>query len=351
MKNELSILASRDCICVNKQIYIFTEKGSMPVCVDCLTEDITFLPIDSTFDKQKKAIDLMINVEQKIYAVEMSGEHLIEFDIEFNKFRYIDLNCNFEIDRNVILMEHVNGVVYLFTRTGKKLVMYDIEQNSMEYISYPEGSVSEYSCGIRIDNDIWVFPKEGKEVLCFNIIDREWNKIILKEKLQDCIHVAKDNKNILILEKKGVLINYDITDGNILWKFEIESKDSEESMVSRILCTNKKLVILPSQGTDIYIYDKFSQNLEKYNEYPEEFHYLEWKWSKYYGYCEDEEKYYCSIRISNAFLTIDKDTGEIEWILPNIQEKHMLEHKIFVAGGMIKEEVGELKSFIKYVCK
>ena len=74
-------------------------------------------------------------------------------------------------------------------------------------------------------------------------------------------------------------------------------------------------------------------------------------WSKFHGYCEDEDHYYCAMRSMNFFLTIDKRSGKERWIKPQLplKEEHRKTYVTYKKELLIERE-GVVEALIDYLC-
>ena len=98
--------------------------------------------------------------------------------------------------------------------------------------------------------------------------------------------------------------------------YESLDMDDKEGMIIK---TQSKKWFFPFLGDNIYYWDFGDEEPKKYNDYPDDFFYLqnqEWMsvgW-KYVNGCEDSDNYYLPMHCTNYMPRINKMTGELTWV-------------------------------------
>ena len=81
-------------------------------------------------------------------------------------------------------------------------------------------------------------------------------------------------------------------------------------------------------------------------ENPVDLKYKEIGWSKYSGYCEDNEFIWCANRVSNYFLFIDKKNEQVNWAKMLQPAERDLAPYLSLRKGIFNESELDLKDFL-----
>ncbi len=106
-------------------------------------------------------------------------------------------------------------------------------------------------------------------------------------------------------------IDFESEEQKILWQFK------NNPQIIFLCATERNIWLLPSLGEEIYIYSFADESMLEYSNYPQDFKYKTNRgWSKYYGYTENEGRYFWAMRAANYILTINKENGTGAWFQP-----------------------------------
>lgn len=140
----------------------------------------------------------------------------------------------------------------------------------------------------------------------------------MKERIENLVDAIYIDENIYFLNWFGSIYKWDLKQKQIEIIETLKTEPDETKSVSKIIYAGNKLIVFPSLGEDINILDVSTYERKIYQGYPSDFMYQEKKWSKFYGYCEDDQYFYFAMRSANYVLKVDKQSGEFIWLKPNI---------------------------------
>lgn len=340
--DSMEIVISRDCIYKDNKIYFFSEKESILVAIDITKNIGEIQQIKNRELYRKVPFDFVTSKNNTIYALEMSGKYMCEYCVDTQEIRYIQIDCNNRVDGNFALLATEDNQVLIFERMYG-VTIYDTKNEIVQKIPYPfiEGEVIT---GCKYENHYFLFHKNGHKIFEFDISLKKWNTICLKRELKHVMHVIADKANIFILSEDGIIIRWDVRENvNIL---ETAKKCyNVERAASKICVTNNSIIVLPSLAEDILIIDKLTYEVKIFQKYPEDFRYKNNNWTKYYGYCENEESYFFACRKSPYILKVDKINDNISWIKSKLKSKLLFDYKL--QDGIIYEKEEYLGYLIK----
>lgn len=334
----------RDCACLQNKIFFFIAVESIPVMLDLDTGKSILLSIKNRNEFRNIPFDLITVMDNKIYALEMSGDYMCEYSLETQYVRYIKIDCANRVDGNFALLQREKERIYIFDRVYG-VSIYDAQSDKIEKIPYPIRE-NEIITGCSFKDQYFLLPQNGNRVFVFDSLKKTWNTIHLPITLRQVVHVAADQEDIYILMKDGTIIEWD---GKKSFEFidVVQKKYNSENVTSRICITKNNLIVLPSLVEDILKIDRENRILETVNDYPEDFHYVNVGWTKYVGYCETEDNYIFACRASQYLLKISKMDEKISWIRSEVDsaELYQYEHNL----GTIREREGYLSFFFKEI--
>lgn len=183
-------------------------------------------------------------------------------------------------------------------------------------------------CACRGGDRVWLLPCEAEVIGCYDLASGEMRIYELKRKIVDCVDMVFADENIYILSRWGIIY---ICNPHELKVDEMKILETEyigrKSMYGKMIYAGNKLIILPALTDDIKIIDVLTDNVETYHDYPGDFLYYNMEymadWSKYAGLCEDDNYYYCAMRMENYLLKISKCDGTLSWVKPNVPSKEV----------------------------
>ncbi len=302
-------LIQNKLFCVEAYCGLLVMINSDDGKVDCCDTSEGFI------SKKTRVVDFIESFDGKIYALDSSGDYLVIFDLSKCKCQYIWLGCAKDAKVNFSAFERCESYYYIFPKYGNKIMFFDIEKSKVTTGNYFNG-IQEVQCACRIDNNVWILPKDAEKMYCYHLPDMEVDTYELGVVLKNCVHAVYCNGYIYILEKFGAIHKWNIEKALLQTITILEAKHDEQESMSRIVYARNKLIVLPGYAGDIKILNLLTKEAEIYNDYPEDFFYYGTNWLKYYGYCEDEEFFYFAMCAGNYMLMIKRETGELIWRKP-----------------------------------
>lgn len=161
---------------------------------------------------------------------------------------------------------------------------------------------------------MWLFQRSGELVVEYDLESDTWREFELSIRIRECVHVTVYAGYMYILSAEGKIYRWNRKDNIAEEIADCRSTSRMDFVFSRIAVTDKGIFLLPLYGEEIFYIDLKTKNVKKYDSYPEDFRYCELSWSKYYGYCEDDNQYYFAMRSANYILTINKRDGIEKWV-------------------------------------
>ena len=335
-----------NCIINERNIHFFDDKG-LPGIIDLDTNRMRYMPGITNFRCQPW--DMSIFHQGKIYAVSVSGKDLMVYDLDKAKCEYFFLGCDENPWGNFISIFAKNQEVFIFPTSKRAIRVFNIEKKEIKIINNCEIENTDYSCSCNIDDEIWLVPRNGKQILVFNMVTKVFNSMESDLEIKNCVHAIHRKGKIYILNKFGGIYVWDIK-GKKMDCFLAE-QGQEKSAYGRIIYAGKRFILLPSLADNIQIIDMDKKEKTIYRDYPKDFGYSTRKWSKYYGYCEDENYIYFAMRSANYILKIDKNTGNIDWVKPILSEKEKYQCIVSYSVMLISEQQLSLDELLKNVKK
>lgn len=344
--NLVETIIFRECINLNKKLYFWESSTITPMLIDLEQEKSSILEISNREEFRGEPFDLMTSIESKIYSLERSGVYMCEYSTDTKLVRYIKIDCQWRGDGNFALMQHDAKNIFIFDRKHG-VTIYDTVTDRIEKIPYPI-AVDEVITGCKYKDEFFLFPKAGDQALRFDVKQKKWCIVKMGAPLVCVIHAVAGQKSIYILNEDGLIIEWDTRNQ---WN-EINVAKSfynADKAVSRICLTKDDFVVLPSVEDEILIIDKESLEMTIYKEYPQNFKYSNNIWTRYWGYCENNQEYFFACRTSSYVLKISKETAEFSWIPSEINENLFFEYK--QKFPVIHEKPRYLDFFIDRVSK
>ena len=348
---KLILFSSRDGIVYKGKMIFMTEEKSLPVILDYESKKIRYIcPLERL--KKMAPIDLEIGYKHFGYFLEMSGEHVIECNLETFKFQYFPIDCHQTEDNNFALVTADKDQILIFTREQGKLVIFEPETKERREVAYPaEMTDICFTCGCCCNHQIFLIPKSGDRILSY-LPDTETYKIYhLDVFIENSIHAIMAEAGIYIVSTDGVIYEFNINEQKIQQLASVKEQIKNDT-VSRILPVNRKLLMLPGRGQHFYQFDLEEKIITELTVLPQDIHFDEKRklWSKFCGYCEDSTYYYLANRVSNYFLRINKNTGEFLWTTPQIPSiKEQIKYLRDNTEEVVLEEEGFLEEYVREI--
>ncbi len=316
------------CALVNGEIYAFTCFKRLPIKKNLQTGEITILKNVKNYDLSFVP-DGMLSVGHDIFVLELNGNRLLKYNTNENTCQYFYIDCNRKEWDNYAAFAQYGEYLYIIPRFLDELIKIEICSGKVQRdkkIHFKENgeNFGKPWYGFQGEKVIWFFEKESNRVISYDMEKDVWENYELSVTINDCVHAVLYNNRMYILSSEGNIYGWN-TENKLLEKIADCSNESKDGNIFyRIAITDKIIFVLPGLGQDIFCIDKNTKEISKYKSYPNDFRYLVPEgWSKYYGYCEDEDYYYFAMRSMNFILSLNKNSGEEQWIksqLPTCQE-------------------------------
>ena len=311
------------CALIGDNIYAFTNHKRLPIKLNLKTKDIVLIEDLKGYDSQFVA-DEMQQAGNNIFVLEVNGNRLMEYNIEKRTCRYYEIGCHKEAWGNYVAFAKWKEELYIFPKYKDKIIKINIESGKIKEINFleyakivlnsPKDKVI-FWYGFQDKNLVWLFGKKSNLVLVYDLESNTWRKHELSEKINSCIHAVMHNGYMYILSSEGKVYRWDMKNNSIKVLADCGDIKDGENIFFRIAVTEKNIFLFPSLGEDILCIDLKKKQIDKYMTYPPDFMYCgPDEWSKYYGYCEDEDFYYFAMRSMNFIPCVNKRIGNIKWL-------------------------------------
>ncbi len=322
------------CALVDEKIYSFTNQLGLPIVIDLNSQEIHFL--ENVKGWKPFNIDYMLCLGDNIFILELNGRRLMKYNVTQMYCQFYGINCGEKEWENYILFANYKDCLYIFPKYKNMIVRMDINSEDMkiEWLSYPEENgflqknqenIEYFACGCQISNKALLIGKSGDFIIIYDMENNFLKKHMLSIKIKDCVHMVPYDNQIYLLSSEGMVYSWNSETNSIKALTDYKKKMGKIHDFSRIAVTDKDIFVLPALGKNILKIDIDTKEIDKYKNYPYKFSYFNYEWSKYYGYCENEEYYYFAMRSSNYVLTINKHDSTINWIKPadNFQKEYL----------------------------
>ncbi len=316
------------CAFADGKIFAITNiHGNLPIVINIDVNEIKLLMDLENYDLHF-APDIMLSDGDDIYALELAGNRLLHYHIAERKCEYFDIECHRKSWGNFAAFAKYRNELYIFpthsdeaVRLSFKLGKIEIKRNvKLINPGYKELFMLDknkecFSCGCALDNIMWLFQKQGNLAVAYDMKYNTWKNYELAISIKDCVHTAAYRGKIYILSSEGKVYVLNPLNVGVEEITDCSNGGTDINMFSRLAVTDKKIYLLPFLGQDIFSVDLNTKKVKKYELYPEGYgYYLPEGWTKFYGYCEDEDHYYYAMRSMNFMLVINKRSGKERWI-------------------------------------
>lgn len=312
------------CTKIGNSILGFSSYGNLPIFIDLDIKKMFF--IENLKEYQSFITQDILCVGDNIIALELNGKRVLQCNLAQKKCYYFDINCHKEEWDNYAAFARWGNSVYIFPKYISWLTIFDVEKGEIkegqilcaeeDYLNnnVNDEKLAYFDCGCQVDNQVWLFRKMDNHFIEFDMKSHIWKKYELPIKIQNCVHICEYNEKLFILSSEGNIYIWDIKKHYLEWFGNYGSGENAYDF-SRVVVTDKNIYLLPSLGKEIISIDLKTRESEIYQDYPRDFQYCGDKaWSKYHGYCEDDNNYYFAMRSANYMLTINKSSGIVRWI-------------------------------------
>lgn len=346
------------CVVKQDKIIAFTSYMKLPIAEDIHTGNMELLDRAEGYDMHFAA-DYMLNENSDIYVLELNGKRLMKYNINDKKCHYIDIECNSKQWDNYAAFSKYGKHLYVFPRYLDELIIIDSETGTVQrdkslYLKMEnykkQDDFSYFWCGCQSGKIVWLFPKRGNWAAAYDMEHNRWEEYSLSVDINCCVHVMQYTDKLYILSSEGKIYCWNMKDKQVEEMADCSSTDIEGDIFGRIAVTDKNIFLLPAIGESIFCIELQTREIKKYESYPDGFKYCGPKeWSKYHGYCEDDENYYFAMRSMNYFLIINKKTGKEKWIEPTIPCYEEFINKYIRDNELLGEVVVDIQDMLGYL--
>lgn len=336
-----------DYALMRDKIFFFDSENHIPGKIDVNTGCVEYVKNISGYEITRDGAACCLIKKGKVYTLQQRGDAILIYDTEKGQCNYIPIDCGKASYGNFAFFCENEEELIIFPRLKNKILCLNITDNKME--SIPTNGLLP-SCGVKVENTVWLFPKDGNEAIIYHVNKRFCEVYDLKMHIEDVVACTNAGTMIYILNRYGIVYVLDTQVGELQQVVTAQNEHNAMYTVGKILFANGKLIILPLLDSRIKIMDVKSHEVEIYSEYPSDFMYFdEVSRSKYFGITEDASFYYL-LRISNYMLKIKKDTGDFLW-LKIITPEEIEKKKTLFSYGEIEfwEENDSEEQFISLV--
>lgn len=311
---------SSNCTKIQNRLFCVEAYGGLLVSVDYDTGETNCNSMEGLLPKKVLLIDFMDYFNGKIYGLDSTGNHLVIFDLNRYMCQYVPLGCAYVAKINFVAFERYGLDYYIFPKYGSDILRFCTQKNEVQKIAKYFNGIKEAQCACRVQNDVWILPKDTNKLYCYHLPNMNETEYQFSSTLRNCVHAVFANGCIYILEKYGIIYEWDTENCQMEIIKDLAIRHEENESMGRIIYAGNKLILLPAYGRNIIILDLLTRITEVYKEYPKDFIYYETSWLKYYGYCEDESCYYFAVCAENYILAIKKQSGKLIWLKPRLDE-------------------------------
>lgn len=311
------------CTLVDDKIYAYTSFKRLPIVGDLHTGKVTLLKNVKDYDMSFYA-DSMLSDGDNIFVLELNGKRMLKYSINESTCQYFDIGCHGRDWDNYAAFAQWDKYLYVVPRYIDGLMKIDSESGEAQKertadLKANKNDASFFWCGCQSGNRIWLLKKTGTILVAYDMEKNIWKEFELSVSFNNCAHMTQYGKKIYMLSSEGNVCCWDMEKRELKLLTDSCEDAKGKDIFSRIVVTDKKIFLLPSFGKDIFTIDLETKQTEKYASYPSDFLYCGCKeWSKYYGYCEDDNYYYFAMRSMNYILILDKRNGRENWIKPQL---------------------------------
>ena len=314
------------CALTQGKLFSFTSSKRIPTIVDLHTGKTTLLNDLLNYDPAFNADD-MLSFENDIFILELNGKRLMKFNVKERNCSYFNIDCDNKTWKNYAAFAYYGNNIYVFPVYTDGVIKIDLKKERVQkkkelYLHISEykkdkkqdGEFTFFWCGCQSGSIVWLFQRSGELVVEYDLESDTWREFELSIRIRECVLVTVYAGYMYILSAEGKIYRWNRKDNIAEEIADCRSTSRMEFVFSRIAVTDKGIFLLPLYGEEIFYMDLKTKNVKKYDSYPEDFRYCELSWSKYYGYCEDDNQYYFAMRSANYILTINKRDGIEKWV-------------------------------------
>lgn len=333
VKSELSALFPV-CTVLNEKIFYITDGEHIFEKLDTQNGIVEYIEDPKGYKPREwSGTDRILVDEKYIYLLEQNGKHIMKYSLLNHECEYIDLNCNDYVYNNFAGAVIYNGMMYIFPRYRDGVVKVDLKSDCLvnkdclcpdiEYCFNEKEEIPSalFACSYQIENHMWIFTEKARIVIDYNISEEQFDRYVLPESIKSCVRVVYKYGVFYILTIEGKIFTWSPDGGSEQELYDFGQKEAYPYFAT-IIIAGELLWVLPFWGKDICVIKLKTGKCVIYNSYPADFGYFAPdNWGKYYFYCSDKNHYYFAMHSGNYILTIDKKSGQEQWIKPRGSEE------------------------------
>lgn len=314
------------CTMIDHELFFIETQYGLPAKMNPNNGDVSYCSAIGYAIMKGDSICGFQTLGKRVYALNMSGNSVIIFDLEKTQCHYIPLQCAYRPWGNFVAFEKYGSELYIFPRYENKICIMNTMNNEITEIADYFDGMTELQCACRDGDKIWLLSGNIAVIGCYDFTNGEMQIYELEKKMENCERAVLANGNIYILNRFGILYIWNIDEFTFEEVKLLGTEYTDEKFIyGNMVYAGGRLIIFPALSDDIRILDMSTDRLETYQEYPEDFLYYDKDymkgWSKYTGICEDNNYYYCAMRRNNYLLKINKQNGMLSWIKPKMPPK------------------------------
>lgn len=326
---------------LGENVYFYDAKRALIGTVNTKSGEINYISgINNYIAKAKGDTDFSVCNNGKIYILRGDAEEIIVYTVEDNSCEYIPLDFATRNFGNCAYLCAYRDNVYIFPRFGNTIIQIQ-KTNKVKKIQCRFIDKGELICGHRIGEKVYLFYRNGKEVLEISLSDFTTKEHLVSIEMKEIRTCAYQQNQIFLLNSYGTVYAYDLKEKNEIFIRNTWS-NRKISSYHRIVCTGEAIILFPLAADDIVIINLSDKEIRVYKEYPEEFYYFPGRESRKYYACSEDKQFYYLLRCSNYMLKVNKETAEFNWVrikCPSIKELFQL-FKYYNKDVIQEKEVG-----------
>lgn len=317
------------CAVVNNKLFYLTDVEHIFEIVDVKNGMVKFMDDPQGYvPGEWTGTDSILRDKKNFFLLEQNGKRIMKYSPSDYRCLYININLNDYVCSNFAGATIYNEWMYLFPRYRDGIIKVDLNSVSLENkgrlcpdIKYKFDEKEEipsalFACSYQIENHMWIFTEKAGIVVDYDIAEEKFDRYTLPKTIKSCVRVEYMNGLFYILTMEGKIYTWS-PDKQLEQKLYDLGQEKEYPYFGTIVIANEQIWVLPLYGKDVCVIDMKTGKHIIYNNYPIGFsYYAPENWGKYYSYCTNGDYYYFAMHSGNYILTINKKSGQEQWIKP-----------------------------------
>lgn len=328
-------------IVINNKIYLFTEKENIFMTIDMKNWEMKYLDRFTGYNLYCGRTDKLLIVNNKLYKLALDGKYIEEFFLKSEEYQRIELGYYDKPWDNFVAFESEGQFLFVFLKWKNQVIKINVNNHKIEKIElritekdeYINTKFTKYSFAYRHESEVWLFEIENNRIDIYDMKKNEIKFFIFQNKIGESLSISNEGEKFYLLTSKNQVYIWNYKKNSLALLWGGEEYYGKKYYFGEILCIQQKIILLPTHGEDIVVFDCKNRKAEVVNEYPEGFHYFDIRWGKYINCFQDEKYYYYPMRTSEYLLAINKSNGQIFWRelkTPSKKEKAIYLQKQYV---------------------